>query len=389
MLLYSSAIYAEGIIDITPYVSVNASHDDNVFRFNNSAQAIAAFGSAATADNIVTTELGADANIRLSRQLIRLSGNINDNQYNRFSLLNNVGNAYSADWNWRLGNQFFGELGTDQNVGISSFSENQSPVRNIRTNNRKFASANWQFHPDWVARVSGQTAQSDNSLASFSAVNSESNTLESGFVYNSTLGSQLGLAYRNTVTKYANRTGFSLILFGKENTRKELIANAAWYPTAKTRVSGSISQVNLDYKNAPQPAFNGVSERLNIDYALSTKTAFNLSVYQELNAIEDTASTYVQSTGVSFNPSWSATEKLAVRAGLSIEHRDYLGSSGLFVNSTVSRVDEFKTGNISLIYLPTRKSQVQLVYKKEQRNTNLPNANYDDNSVSATFRYNF
>lgn len=389
MLLYSSAIYAEGIIDITPYVSVNASHDDNVFRFNNSAQAIAAFGSAATADNIVTTELGADANIRLSRQLIRLSGNINDNQYNRFSLLNNVGNAYSADWNWRLGNQFFGELGTDQNVGISSFSENQSPVRNIRTNNRKFASANWQFHPDWVARVSGQTAQSDNSLASFSAVNSESNTLESGFVYNSTLGSQLGLAYRYTVTKYANRTGFSLILFGKENTRKELIANAAWYPTAKTRVSGSISQVNLDYKNAPQPAFNGVSERLNIDYALSTKTAFNLSVYQELNAIEDTASTYVQSTGVSFNPSWSATEKLAVRAGLSIEHRDYLGSSGLFVNSTVSRVDEFKTGNISLIYLPTRKSQVQLVYKKEQRNTNLPNANYDDNSVSATFRYNF
>lgn len=388
-LIYSSRIYAEGVIDITPYVSVNATHDNNVFRFSNSAQAIVAFGSAATADNIVSTELGADADIRLSRQLIKLSANIDDNQYNRFSLLNNVGHAYSADWSWRLSNHFFGELGADQNVGISSFSENQNPVRNIRTNSRKFATANWQFHPNWIARVSGQAGQSDNSLASFSAINSESNTLESGLQYSNTLGSQFGLAYRNTVTTYANRTGFSLIFFGKENTRKELIANATWSPTAKTRLSGSVSQVNLDYQDVPKRAFSGVSERFNIDYAFSEKTSFNLSVYQELNAVEDILSTYVQSKGLSFNPAWSPTEKLTVRVGFNIEHRNYLGSSGLFVSSGVNREDEFKTSNISLMYLPTRKSQVQLVYKKEQRTTNLPNANYDDKTVSATLRYNF
>ncbi|MBC7786737.1 MAG: hypothetical protein H7Z18_04620 [Methylophilaceae bacterium] len=387
--LYSGAVCAEGVINITPYVSVNATHDDNVFRFNNSAQALNAFGSTATGDNIVSTELGVDANIRLSRQLIKLSANINDNQYKRFTLLNNVGNAYSVDWNWRLGNDFFGELGADQNVGISSFSENQNPVRNIRTNNRKFASANWQFHPDWVARVNGQTGQSDNSLVSFRSINNESTSLESGLRYSNTLGTQLGLAYRNTTTTYANRTGFSLVLFGKENTRKELIANAAWAPTAKTRISGSVSQVNLDYKNVPERAFSGLSERLNIDYAFSTKTSFNFSVYQELNAVEDTLSTYVQSKGVSFNPAWNPTEKVMVRAGISLEHRDYLGSSGLFISSGIKRVDEFKSANISLLYLPTLKSQVQLVYRKEQRTTNLPNADYHDNTVSAALRYNF
>lgn len=387
--LYSTAVYAEGIIDITPYISLNATHDDNVFRFSNTAQALAAFGSSATSDSITSTELGVDANIRLSRQLVKLSANINDNQYNRFSSLNNVGNAYNLNWNWRLGNDLFGEIGVDRNVGISSFSENQNPVRNIRTNSRQFASANWQIHPDWVARVSGQTGQSDNSLVSFNSINSESTSLESGLRYSNTLGTQLGLAYRKTTTTYADRTGFSLVLFGQENTKKELILNAVWAPTAKTRLSGSISQVNLDYQNVPSRAFSGLSERLNIDYTLSAKTSFNFSVYQELNAVEDTLSTYVQSKGLSFNPAWSPTEKLVLRAGVSLERRDYLGNSGLFFTSNVSRIDEYKVANLSLLYLPTRKSQVQLMYKKEQRTSNLPNVDYDDNTLSTTFRYNF
>ena len=380
---------AEGMIDIKPYVSANATYDDNVFRFANAQQASAAFGSPVTSDRILRTDIGVDAKVRLSRQLIKLSANINDNKYNRFSLLDNVGKSYSGNWNWRLGNDVFGEIGASKDVAIAGFTETRNPVRNTRITQRKFANAVWQFQPDWAIRVNHENNESDNSVDSFHTLNRQSDVYETGLQYANTSGTQIGLSYRNTTSTYANRTGFTLAQFGDENKQQELAVNMGYQPTAKTRLSGRVAQVKLDYKNIPQRAFNGLSERINLDYALTAKTAFNFSIYKELSAVEDVVSTYVETTGLSINPSWSITGKLILRGGMGFEKRNYLGSSGISLVNTANRFDESKTGNLSLIYLPTRKSLVQVSYIGERRTSNLSNLNYDDNTVSALFKYSF
>ena len=58
-----SPAHAEGIIDIKPFISANASYDDNVFRFSSPDQAEAAFGSSVTSDVVKRIDFGVNVNI--------------------------------------------------------------------------------------------------------------------------------------------------------------------------------------------------------------------------------------------------------------------------------------------------------------------------------------
>ena len=93
LLLLSAPSFAEGMIDIKPYISTSVNYDDNVFRFSSPEQAKASLGSNNRSDYVKALNLGVDVNLRLSRQLVSLTANINKNKYSRFSNLDNTGKA--------------------------------------------------------------------------------------------------------------------------------------------------------------------------------------------------------------------------------------------------------------------------------------------------------
>ena len=383
LMLFSRPLFAEGIIDINPNINGSINYDDNIFRLPSSVK------NDESSDVVKTVQVGVDVNLRLSRQLISVSANINENKYNRFNILDNTGGAYALGWNWRLGNDLYGVLSHSKTEAIAGFNEIRSASKNLRSTKRDLVSLNWDFHPDWTIYLNGEQFKTENALSSFSTLDRKDNAIETGLRYQNTLGTQLGLSYRSSESNYPNRTGFSQFIFGDESKQKILGVSAAWLPTAKTRINMRLSQVKIQYKNKPQRDFNGFSQRWDISHSLTSKVSLNAAAYQEVSPIDDIESTYVETTGANVNSAWAITSKTTLRGGLGYEQRDYLGSAVLLAAGDSNRNDESLIGSLSLQYIPTYKTSLQLQYQGEKRTSNINSQSYQFNNLNFSIRYDF
>ena len=387
IIVHASHAIAEGIIDIHPFVQTSAYYDDNIFRFTSSNDAKLTFGSSATADTVKRLDLGVNVNMRLARQLFTLNSSFNESWYNRFDFLDNTGKNNSLNWNWRLGNKLFGDLSFGRVESIAGFNEFRAPLKNLRTTDRQSSSINWSFHPDWTWSLSHQLIQTDNELERFNFLNREDNVVETGVRYQNLIGTQLGIAYRQNDSTFKDRSGFVLAFFGQEATLKEVIATAAWAPFDHTRISSRIAHVELSRDNVDGRDFDGINQNWNVDYSFSSKTALNLSVYQDISQIDDILSSYVRAKGIRINPTWNPTAKMFVRAGVGYEDRKYLGGTS-DINIS-DRNDNSTFANLSVTYTPTNKSLVQLQYQTENRKSDFIVAPFKFQSINLSFRYDF
>lgn len=385
VLLISSTARAEGMIDITPYVAANVAYDDNVFRFSSPEQAKAAFGSDVTSDVIKRVDLGVNVNVNLSRQVFTLASSINESRYDRFTILDNIGKSNRLGWNWRLGNHLYGKLNTSESEAIAGFTEIRQPVKNLRTTSSKNGSIHWNLHPDWTIDASGGQIKIESKLKNLNGADREDGFLETGVRYKNPRGTQLGLAYRIQDSDFPNRT---LSFLGDKSVRKDMILQAAWQPTAKTKLVARMSRVDIEFKDTPERDFQGVTQRWDLDHALTGKTAINFTAYQDIFPVEEVLATYVKSKGFGINPIWNPTSKISVRAGWGYEERDFLGNPGILVTDS-NRYDELRLANLSLTYLPTTKSLLQVQYQGQNRKSNVSNFAFKSNSINLVMRYDF
>ena len=388
LLLLSTSSFAEGIIDIKPYISTSANYDDNVFRFSSSDQAKAALGSSHRSDLVKQLNLGVEVNLRLSRQLVSFTSSINENKYSRFSNLDNTGKAIGLRWDWRMGNDFYGVLSANKADAIAGFNETRSPIKNIRATDSQAASINWNLLPDWTLYLNGARDELKNKAISSIQLDREDSVVESGIRYQSQLGTQLGLSYRMIDSSFPNRTGLIRALFGAQSNEEEVALNAAWLPAPKTRISTRISHVNLVRKDSQLSNFNGFNQHWGLDYAATSKVNFNLAAYQDLSPIDDVISTYVKTTGIEINPSWNITSKVVLRGNLRYAENAYIGSAAIS-NNNMERLDTSTQAGLSLIYSPTLKSLLELQYAGEKRTSNIADAGYTFNRFNVLFRYGF
>ena len=388
LLLLSTSSFAEGIVDIKPYISTSVNYDDNVFRFSSPDQAKAALGSSNRSDLVKQLDLGVEVNLRLSRQLVSFTSSINENKYSRFSNLDNTGKAIGLRWDWRMGNDFYGVLSASKADAIAGFNETKSPIKNIRATDSQSASINWNLLSDWTLYLNGERDNLKNEAISSIQLDRENHIVESGIRYQSQLGTQLGLSYRMIDSSFPNRTGLIKTLFGSQSNEEEVALNAAWLPAPKTRISTRLSHVNLVRKDSQLSNFNGFNQHWGVDYTATSKVNFNLVAYQDLSPIDDVVSTYVKTTGIEVNPSWNITSKVVLRGNLSYAENAYIGSAAIS-NNNMERLDISTQAGLSLIYSPTLKSLLELQYAGEKRTSNIADAGYTFNQFNVLFRYGF
>jgi len=379
---------AEGIVDIKPQLSTSINYDDNVFRFSSKEQAKTILGSTATSDVSKQINLGVTINLTLSRQLITLSSNVNTTTYNRFSRLNNTGNANSLRWSWHLGDDFYGEVGVNETKAIAGFNESRNQVKNTTTTTRKFANINWNIIPDLTLKASREHVDYENGLISSNFLDRNDEIYQAGVSYQTPLNTEFGLSYRVTDSTFPNRNSLAKIVLGGDISQKELIGNVVWQPTIKTRLNAEVSEVTLDRNGTSVKSFSGFSQHWNLDHKLTDKLNLNITAYHDVTPVNEIASTYVKTKGFSFNPSWSVTSKVLLRAGLGYEERGYLGGTNITINN-LDRSDKSTQGNLALIYTPTLKSLVQLEYLGENRTSNQADSGYHFNNINLSLRYDF
>lgn len=378
---------AEGIIDFQPYIRAGMLYDDNLFRFASKEEANAA-GYSTLSDTVKTLDAGAQLNLRISRQLVRVSASINDNQYNRYDFLDNTGKSYGITWDWRLGNDVYGDLSTSQNQSIAGFSDNDIVLRNLRTFKRQRASINWNVLSTWTLYGQAEKSELLNDEQVFASLDRKDDSYELGTRYQTTSGTQVGLFYRYLKSDYFSRTGFTALIFGRENDQKQMGVNLAWTPTLKTRVSGQVSTIRFEREEAIQSEFNGLSQRWNLDYAWSAKTTIGVTAYRELASVDDLLSTYVLFKGASANVNWRMTNKLSLNTSYGEGRREFLGGSTLFV-APIAREDTTKRFGINLAYTPTDHASLQLRFVDEDRDSSITNQAYQFQSINLVGQYTF
>lgn len=385
--LSANQVYAEGILDIQPYVRAGILYDDNLFRFSSKTEASAA-GFSNMSDSVKTLDAGVQTNLRLSRQLFKLNASINDNQYNQYTFLDNTGKAYGLTWNWQLGDDVFGDLSTSRTQSIAGFNDNDIVLRNLRTFKRQRASVNWRVLPSLTMYANKEVSTLENEELTFQNLDREDDSYEVGTRYQSTSGTQLGLFYRFLESDYVNRSGTTALIFGRKNEQKQYGVNLAWVPTLKTRLSGQISHIAFTREDALQDDFNGLNHRWNLDHALSAKTTLGLIAYRELASVDDLLSTYVLFKGAGANIGWSPTSKLNVGGSYSIGKREFLGGSSIF-SAVVAREDNTKRLGLNIEYQPTTHASLQLRIADEDRDSNISSQAYRFQSINFIGQYNF
>lgn len=382
-----SQSYAEGMVELQPYVRAGVLYDDNLFRFASKREAEAA-GFNEQSDRVNTLDAGAQLNLRISRQLIRVNAGINDNKYNRYDFLDNTGKSYGITWDWRLGNDVFGDLSTSHSQSIAGFSDNDIIVRNLRTFKRQRASINWNVLSTWTLYSIAEYSDFENEEAVFQPLDREDDSYEVGTRFQTTSGTQVGLFYRYLKSDFINRVGTTALIFGRENEQDQYGLNLAWLPTLKTRFTGQISTIRFTRENALQNNFNGLNQRWNLDYALSGKTSLGMTAYRELTSVDDLLSTYVLFKGAGANANWNATSKLNFNASYGVGKREFLGGSSVF-SVPVEREDNTKRFGLNMAYAPTEHASLQLRYVNEDRVSNITSFEYQFQSINLIGQYSF
>lgn len=372
------------------FVSGGLYHDSNLFRLSDGANTQALLGTSQRSDNIRRFGVGLKADLPISRQHLLFDARVDDFHYSTFGFLDHSQYSASATWKWQAGSRWNGDLGYARQRFLSGFGLLQLPQKNLVTESHAYASVNRLLTPRWRARGAldrssydySNLAAATGALSGATPVSAldRATSLTLGGDYLTPPGNSVGAQVKLTDGRYVNPPGVS----GLDNRYRETEVSgvADWHATGKSRFIGRLGYTDRRHDQVSARNFHGVTARLDYDWITGAKTLLNFAGWRELEAVESSLASYALSEGLSFGPHWAPTFRTVVQAHLFRVRRDYLGSSP-------ERVDTVRGANVTFGYNPRRTMRFSLGLERGSQSSNIPNADYDYDLVSANARFSF
>ncbi len=383
-LLALPAAAHEGDI-FRPFVSAEYFYDDNLFRLDKAENP--------REDRYAVYQAGINIDWKQGHQQFLVNVSKTRIRYNTNTFLDFDGDDVSATWNWRLGNHVSGNAGASQSTSQSSF-DNLGLVNNAVDRERRFARADWAFHPRW--RIGGGVArtQNTNSAPTQISQNFDQDSYDFSLTYRTPKGSNLRVLMRRNQADFPN--GQTVGGFAADNSfdQTEYLLAGDWQFSGKLTVRGEMGRVSRDYLNDPPPSallvlqrpdFSGFTARGTADWFLTAKTLVSLTAYQELGGASDINASSVEKRGAQLNGVWLVREKWRLNAGFNFENRDFKGDA----SAGLVRTDDTSSVSLSASYSPIRAVALDLGVRSGRRDSNFVNDDYRFQTVFAHVRADF
>jgi len=376
-LLLAGSAFAAPEDNVRPYASYSVTRDSNLFRLQDNPES----------EVLKRLEAGIDIDLPVSRQHLLARANVSNTRFNRFSDLDYDGRDLLGQWKWQLGNLWSGDLGYSNAHTLASFADIQQRLQNVRTQERAFADAAYRLHPDW--RVSAAASRFDltNSAATQNYLDRTEDAAELGLQYISPTSSTVGLQLKRIDGNLPNRELISSILYDNSYRQTELNATANWAFSGNSRFTGRLGYARRKHEQVAERDFSGIAGRLGMSWLMAGKTTLDAAIWREIGAVEGGTSSYVLSSGASLAPSWAASSKLTVQGFIRYQKNDYQGDPR-FINFQL-RKDAVSTLAVGAFYAPWRSTQLGLNFQTDRRDSNVAQADYRANSVTASVRVEF
>jgi exopolysaccharide biosynthesis operon protein EpsL len=373
-----SAIAASGDT-FTPYVFASMTHDSNLLRLSAS--------STSTADFMRQMGVGMNVDWKVARQHILLTAAINDNRFDRYSMLNYQGRDLQGRWNWQLDNHISGDLGCTDNLTIGSFANQQVLVSNLISRERCFYDGQWLFHPSWQVGIGASKSKISFQNIIQRTSNSENDIWETTLQYLSSANTKVGVKLRETNGHYPNQAVDFVSMIDNGYHQREILATVDWNYSGHSLLHGQAGQVQRKDDHFSSRDYNDINARGTYTWLPTATVRLGVSAWREITAYDDLTTNYSLNRGISLEPSWTATSSITVGGKIQRETRDFLGNPGILVLAT-KRKDTSVTRNLTVSYQPTQSFSFNVSVGDDKRDSNLPLLSFRSEmvSISATFQ---
>jgi hypothetical protein len=376
-MLLASAVHAQLNSQVLrPYVGVASTYDSNVLGLD----------SAEVSDTARTATAGVDYVQMLGRQLLTASLAGSRTRFNRLTELDYHGENLAADWAWQVGNHWHGKAGATRSISLAPYTDFHNAESNTNKVDRRYVTANWQYHPDWQLRAELSRYGVAYSLASQAQFDRTERLALIGIDYKTRAGNVLGVQAKTTDGHLPNQ------LPGPDSRanayrQNQVDLKATWHLTGITRLDAVIGMVARTHAVAAGRDFHGPNGRATFNVAVTRATTLTVAAWRETGIFDDVSTAYSTNRGASAGLRWIATNKLTVDASGRRESRDFTRSIA-FATSPAFR-DVLQTGQLGLTYVPFARVNLQFAIFNASKKNSGASGEYARHGASFNSRYEF
>lgn len=302
---------------IHPVVAVTRSHDDNLFRLDDSTP----IGQ--RSDNITSTDLGVLLDLPISRQRLTAQAKASRVKFDHYDQLDYSGKDVAADLEWHVGNHLEGHAGASYAQTLTSFIDNHALERNLRVQRRSHVDGGWRFHPSYRVRAAASRQKSSYDLLSQQYNNRTEDQFDLGFDYLPASGSRFGVQASRVRGKYPNHRTLGGAAIDDSYTQHELKANVLWAFSATSQFTMLAGWAERKHPFFTERDTSGLNGRASMNWSMLRKLTMSASTWREFAAVESTVFNNSINKGVSLNAGWDVSSKVSATASVRREKRDF------------------------------------------------------------------
>lgn len=291
----------------SPFFAVLTRYDDNVFRLSDELAPEAVLGTSHTEDLIRTMLGGLELELTPGRQSVSLRAQATRASYGRFDFLDHTGWNGDLRWGLEIGPRLTGTVEASRARQLDSFTEFRTPELDLVDIESEQARLRYALTARLGVGGRAGARRLTHGLDSRRSGDSRSDELGVFFDYREPSGNFLGVEldrqdYGSTGREFVPG---SLSDAGFRQYRSALVGH--WWGGGRGSLDARGGYAWRRFDHVSERDTGGFSGRLDLDWALSGKTAFEFAVYREFTVVEELFASAVTSTGGQFNVNWRPT----------------------------------------------------------------------------------
>jgi exopolysaccharide biosynthesis operon protein EpsL len=362
------------------------SYDSNVFKLANELELPASVGGPQKSDIFYSLGGGLRLDLPVSRQRFKADLSATEFKYQRFELLDYTGYTARGTWDWRVGDDWYGQIAGGYRQSLQTLSTQVGFfVPSVVRYYDGLANVRYAITPAWelqagVAKASYRYVDDARRFGNF-----DSETVDVGARFTSPQGNSTGARLRYEHGSWPNR--LPTATFGQEYDQYTLSLVGDWRLTGNSRLYGDAGYTVHQRDQVANSDFSGPSGRLTHEWTPTGKLLLRTAVYQFRGPFESTFANYTRQTGVELTPTYQATGKVVLQGALSYRVFDYLGEA--ISISSAQRKDELSSAGVSATYQASRTIAVTASVNYLARKSNVPFGDFRSTTASLTVGVEF
>jgi exopolysaccharide biosynthesis operon protein EpsL len=383
----ASSVQADADDTLNVSLGTGIQYDSNLFRQSTRQQS----------DTLQTASLTLSLNKPIAQQRFSLDATMIDNSFSKNSYLDYRATNYNAAWNWALTHRLTGLVSSTQTESQSSFVDYRvsgtQTGQNIARTNVNRLTAEWNVMGGWQALA----GFSNTALANTTSFQQQSafslNSWETGGKYVWPSGSFMQVLYRDGNGQYTGRRLITLQEQPVNNPQNDTEfrqtdteARLSVPLTGKSFMSAMLSNQAREHPHFSQRDYSVNIGRVDYNWQPTGRVSLGAGLRREVAAYQDNFSSYYIADGVSFQPAWQISTKVAIRGSYDWQRRQYKGG---LIAGQAEREDTLQSARFGLDWVPVRWATVSAAYQRDMRSSKQANADFTTDILSLNARLNF